>query len=335
MEAIFIISSLMLLIGLFLFIKKKNSFFTGIIVITSIMGLIYCFTIAFALSNKYVGIVIIIAVFLLLFIGVPTGAIFLVLNTKKMTSKEGVKLVSFLSSIIVLYIIINIFFSYILILFGNKLNTYVRVMMLIVLLISIYLGFIFLCYLLYSYMYQKISFIKKVDYIIVLGSGLIGDRVPPLLKSRLDKGIEIYKKQVEQGYKSKIIVSGGKGYDELVSEAYAMRKYLISQKIDNEDIVMEDKSTTTYENMKFSKALMGEFQNYSCVFVTNNYHVFRAAIYAGKVGLKISGVGSHTAFYFLPSALIREFIAILVLNKKINIVIITLIVIFVIIASIL
>jgi len=179
-----------------------------------------------------------------------------------------------------------------------------------------YFGFLFISYLVYSYIYQKFPVRKHVTYIIVLGSGLIGDRVPPLLKSRLDKGIEIYKMQLEKGSISKLIVSGGQGADELTSEANAMKSYLLSQNIPDIDVILEDKSTTTYENMKFSKKIMDNITtNYSSIFVTNNYHVFRASIYARKAGSKTHGVGSQTSLYFLPSALIREFIAILALNK--------------------
>jgi len=122
------------------------------------------------------------------------------------------------------------------------------------------------------------------------------------------------------GSHPKIIVSGGQGPDELVSEAFAMKKYLLSQNLPDEDILMEDKSTTTYENLKFSKVIMDNTKKkYSCVFVTNDYHVFRASIFARKTGLNAHGSGSPTSFYFLPSAFIREFIAILVYYKWINI----------------
>ncbi|WP_141664385.1 MULTISPECIES: YdcF family protein [Romboutsia] len=67
--------------------------------------------------------------------------------------------------------------------------TYMVIISIIVM--SVYLGFMFISYLIYSYIYQVIPVRNNINYIIVLGSGLIGDRVPPLLKSRLDKGIDI------------------------------------------------------------------------------------------------------------------------------------------------
>lgn len=169
-------------------------------------------------------------------------------------------------------------------------------------------------------MYQMFPVKKQVNYIIVLGSGITSEEVPPLLKSRLDKAIEYFNKNPA----SKFILSGGQGHDEPVSEAFAMKKYLLSQNIPEEKIIMEDQSTTTYENMLFSKRLIevdwassshqGK-QEPVIIFSTNNYHVLRARLYARRVHLKAEGVGAPTAFYFLPTALIREYVALLSHNK--------------------
>ena len=85
------------------------------------------------------------------------------------------------------------------------------------------------------------------DFIIVHGAGLLksGD-VTPLLAGRLDKGIDVFHKS---GDRARIIVSGGQGADEVVSEAFAMKKYLLEKGIPEHCILMEDRSTTTYENM--------------------------------------------------------------------------------------
>ncbi len=99
---------------------------------------------------------------------------------------------------------------------------------------------------------------KKYDYIIVLGSGLIGDRVPPLLASRIDKGIEIYKKQLEKGHPAKIIFTGAKGADEKVSEGLAMWKYAKDKGIPIEHMIIEDQAVNTYENLSNSKKLLEE-----------------------------------------------------------------------------
>ena len=108
-----------------------------------------------------------------------------------------------------------------------------------------------------------------------------------------------------------MIPSGGQGDDESVSEAFAMAEYMKKKGIPEDKIIMEDKSTTTLENLKNSKAIIDASQgNKYTALVTSNYHVYRALRHAKKIGLKCTGIGSHVAFYYWPSALIREYIAI-------------------------
>jgi len=159
------------------------------------------------------------------------------------------------------------------------------------------------------------------QYIIVHGSGLINGKVPPLLASRVDKAIEFYNKQKKVSYAPKLILSGGKGNDETISEAQAMMEYASLKGIPEEDILLEDKSETTMQNMKFSKEIMDNITTadekpYRCIFSTSNYHLLRTGIYARVAGLKIDGIGSKTALYYLPNALIREYIAYVVMHKR-------------------
>jgi len=79
----------------------------------------------------------------------------------------------------------------------------------------------------------------------------------------------------------------------------------------------ETKSTTTLENMRFSKRLIdqGQIQAPRTIFVTNNYHTFRAGMFAKQAGLKADGIGARTARFFLPDAIIREYIAIFARHK--------------------
>ncbi|MBY6811461.1 YdcF family protein [Clostridium botulinum] len=174
------------------------------------------------------------------------------------------------------------------------------------------------------------------DFIIVLGSGLIGERVPPLLASRIDKAIEFYNKQGTVTNPPKIIFSGGQGSDEKISEALAMQRYATQKGIPIEDTILEDKSVNTLQNMIFSKKIMDNLipNTHASVFVTNNFHLFRAGIFARKAGLKSQGIGSKTAFYFLPNAMIREYIAFVVMYKKRHVVITSLILIMSILLSI-
>ena len=167
----------------------------------------------------------------------------------------------------------------------------------------------FVIFMIYSVFLMIIPRSKDFDYVIIHGAGLInGEKVSKLLQQRLDKAILVYRKDPSP---TKLIPSGGKGSDESISEAEAMKRYLLEQGIPERDIIMEDKSTTTLENLKFSKDIIDsrEGRKYTAL-VTSNYHVYRALRYCRRVGLRCKGIGSHVAFYYWPSALIREFIAV-------------------------
>lgn len=167
----------------------------------------------------------------------------------------------------------------------------------------------FLIFMIYSVFLMIIPRSKDFDYVIIHGAGLInGEKISRLLQQRVDKAIVVYRKDPSP---TKFIPSGGKGSDENISEAEAMKRYLLEQGIPESDIILEDKSTTTLENLKFSKNIIDsrEGRKYTAL-VTSNYHVYRALRYCRKVGLRCKGIGSQVAFYYWPSALIREFIAV-------------------------
>ena len=148
-----------------------------------------------------------------------------------------------------------------------------------------------------------------IDYIIILGCGIREDgTLFPLLKGRVDNAVGIYRSQLEKTGKAPYLVpSGGQGPDEVCSEAEAMKNYLIAEGIPEEHILTENRSSTTLENMKFSKALIeSRSDNANVAFSTTNYHVFRSGIWAQRAGLKAHGSGSRTKWYFWPNALLRE-----------------------------
>ena len=157
------------------------------------------------------------------------------------------------------------------------------------------------------------------DYIIILGCMIKKDgSLTPILKNRADRAIEFSKMQKEATGKDIIFVpSGGKGHNEIISEAEAIKNYLIKQGISEDKIIVEDKSKNTYQNIKFSNELIKQKNSNSNVaFSTTNYHTFRAGIIATKQKVKIEGIGSKTKSYFWINAFIREFIATLYSEKK-------------------
>ncbi|MFE0650167.1 YdcF family protein [Streptomyces sp. NPDC059534] len=185
-----------------------------------------------------------------------------------------------------------------------------------------YVSFLFLCFVGYAFLYGRMRLRRDADYVVVLGSGLIGGRrVPPLLASRLDRGREVYEKLAAWGGDAPVLItSGGQGPDEEVPESHAMADYLVERGFPAGAVVREDRSRTTEENMLFSKELMERDRpGSSCVIVTNNFHAFRAALMARRAGVDGQVVGSPTAAYFWPSATIREFAAVFLQYKVVNI----------------
>lgn len=152
------------------------------------------------------------------------------------------------------------------------------------------------------------------DFIIILGCGIMPDGTPtPLLRGRVDRAIAFANKQKEATGKDIIFIpSGGQGPREVTSECAAMKGYLLKQGIPESQIIEEDQSRNTFENMKFSKAEIDAVNpDGKVAFSTTNYHVFRSGLYAGRVGLRAVGMGARTKWYFWPNASVREFIGLL------------------------
>ena len=157
------------------------------------------------------------------------------------------------------------------------------------------------------------------DYVIILGCMVRKDgTLPPLLRGRVDRAIDFAEKQRRKTGKEVIFVpSGGKGDDETIAEADAMKNYLIGNGISEERIKPENKSLNTYENMNFSKRIIDAGKDDAKIgFSTTNFHVFRSGVIANDCGIDCEGMGSKTKWYFYTNALIREFIANLASEKK-------------------
>lgn len=152
------------------------------------------------------------------------------------------------------------------------------------------------------------------DYVIILGCKIRPDgSLYPLIRGRVDKAIEFVQRQEEETGKAAVFVpSGGKGCDEPLAEAEAMANYLLSRGVPENRILIENKSTTTRENMLFSKALADQIsRDCKAAFSTSNYHVFRSGLLAGKLGWKLEGMGSKTKWYYWPNAYMREFLGLI------------------------
>lgn len=163
------------------------------------------------------------------------------------------------------------------------------------------------CTFLYAY-----GNIDNVDYtektVIVLGCGLSGDKVSNDLAKRLNEAVYYHEKNPD----AVIIVSGGQGPQEEVTEAFAMKSYLLEKGIAEDKIIMEDKSTSTITNLAFSHKIMKEknLPDDSVVVVSQAYHIYRAVSYAEAEGLKATHLGAEMRLGGLPSCCLREILAI-------------------------
>lgn len=141
------------------------------------------------------------------------------------------------------------------------------------------------------------------DYCIVLGAQWKSTGPSEVLKRRLDRAVEYLKENPN----TKVIVSGGQGANEPVSEAAGMKEYLIRSGITQERILTETSSKNTYENLSFSGRLIDK-DNCRVVIVTNNFHVFRALRIAERQGYKhVEGLAAGAVAGLLPNNLFREF----------------------------
>ena len=265
------------------------------------------------LENNEILRLLAIAVAMVLFLALLSGPFVLIftlyLNGFRILKREGVRFHNFLSMGLALALTFYFFITPSVasslsgISFLNMIYAYIG------LLIS-YAASISMLYTTSSFVNLVNLFPGKLDYVVVLGAGLIGDKVTPLLASRIEKGLAIYQKHPG----SKLIMSGGQGPDELMAEGQSMANYALEKGVPAEDILIENQSTNTEENLKFSFALMKSGSRFA--LVTNYYHVFRALLLARKLKIKCIGYGARTKFYFSLNAFIREFVGYLVMTKK-------------------
>lgn len=144
----------------------------------------------------------------------------------------------------------------------------------------------------------------KEDAVIVLGCGIRGKNVSLILAYRLDRAVEYYNKNPN----AIIIVSGGQGPQEDITEAEAMQEYLINKGIPADKIINEEKATSTTENMQNSKRILDERfdKNYKVAIITNNFHIFRATQIASKNGLDCTHYNAQIRFDTIVPNYIRE-----------------------------
>ena len=182
--------------------------------------------------------------------------------------------------------------------------------------------------------YIDVSFVKDIlTYIVGYIECVFLSTIVCSYLSTRDRALQFEREQYEKsGKHAKFVPSGGQGGDEVVSEAESMKRYLIEQGVPENQILKEDKSVNTYQNMEFSKKVIendaDDMENAKIAFSTTNYHVFRGYILAKKIGMKVRGLSAKTKLYFFPNAFLREFIGLLWDQRKKHLIFLTVSIIF-------
>lgn len=148
------------------------------------------------------------------------------------------------------------------------------------------------------------------DAVIVLGAGIHGDRVTVPLAMRLNTAIEYHRRNPD----AVIVVTGGQGYQETITEAEAMEKYLLARGVDPEKIIKEEKATSTNENMRFTKEILDKHFDgeYKSVVITNNFHIYRGVSIAKLEGLdNVYHMHAGLRWYNMAPCYLRESLAVL------------------------
>ena len=149
-----------------------------------------------------------------------------------------------------------------------------------------------------------------VDYVIVPGARLYGEIPSPSLMERLITTLEYAQEYTEP----KIIVTGGQGPGETIPEAEAMKKFLVQKGISESRIIKEDKSTSTFENLKFSRDIietMDERESIKVLVITSDFHILRTKMLANRLGFTVYGLPAETPKVTKAKSYLREYLAII------------------------
>lgn len=173
---------------------------------------------------------------------------------------------------------------------------------------------------------------ERAEALVVLGAGLVGTRVTLVLAERLRAALTLHGSLVRPGGPGAgggrarpvpVVVSGGQGPDEVTSEAAAMADFLVGHGLDPTLISLEDRSTSTRENLVNSAALVAglggdgpERGPGQLAVVTNGFHVYRTDLLARELHLDVVVIGCRTPPHYLPRALTRELAAVLTLHPR-------------------
>ena len=159
----------------------------------------------------------------------------------------------------------------------------------ILLLIIVYI----LCNAISIWNYAEVDETQEADVAVVLGATATDEQVSPVFRERINHGIWLY----QNGYVKKMIITGGYGEGNTYSDAYIGSVYAKEQGVPEEDILIEEKSTITQENLENAKEIMDDNNYSSALIVSDPLHMKRAMLLAKDSGMNAYSSPTTTSMY--------------------------------------
>ena len=184
---------------------------------------------------------------------------------------------------------------------GHRLPYPARVIFAAVILVAAVLFGTFEAALLHSY---RETPAEEPDVLLILGALVEGDKPSAALRTRIDAAADYLREHPSV----RALCIGSAGDGEHISEAECIREGLIERGIGEDRLLLEEQSATTSENLRFARAMLPH--GVSVAVVTNDFHVFRAEMYARSAGFQsVSGLAAPFGGPLVPHYLVREFMA--------------------------
>ena len=141
--------------------------------------------------------------------------------------------------------------------------------------------------------YASVDQKQPADVALVLGAGTDGGEVSPVFRERINHGIWLY----QNGYVKYLLLTGGIGDGNEISDAQVAKRYAVSRGVPSEAILTEDKSTITQQNLEYAKDIMDAHGLETAILVSDPLHMKRAMLGASDAGIAAYSSPTPTSMY--------------------------------------
>ena len=126
---------------------------------------------------------------------------------------------------------------------------------------------------------------RPADVILVLGAAEYRGKPSPVLRGRLDHGLELYQEKKAP----LILTTGGAGGDPTFTEGEVGRDYLVRRGVPSEAILVEAEGESTMHSLAAAAAIMHRMNLKTCIVVSDGYHIYRAKKMLEAEGFSVYG----------------------------------------------